>query len=563
MKNFFKQSKLILLLIFVWAGAMSVLAQTSEIPQGYEEMELLRTYNTSGEGVVMLYYTPVADGKLTAIQTGSYENHMFFAPPVYSDVYAYDNNYDKMLQTDYTVNPGGGYTLSYGLMAGKTYYFVAKLSNNDPINTVIFDFEAGSSDMSIELGVPYVVNYQSPVYVYSAENSGVLSAQWSIPNSNATAYFGEIAVGQEQFFLYNDIGCSEQVPPLSIENGDMGYLVKFYVEKGKNYYLYLNSNTSLQVVFTLDVNEEATGSIYSIEPIPGTTYDFVNFRYYWNLQTSPNWPTVESVEITYTELFGNAPITVEGPTVEMGGDALRIPADKIVQLIENNELKPNSEIIYTLHGLKAGGVYVTKNEMTQGKEFVTIGENGEVKITFFAGAPLTVESAYMPSVLYQTSAANDASLMGEINYSGPIATFSEITIIEGKVTQGGQSSGDDAPKFITVPESHIKINGNTIYIDFSGLNLTSLEPGDVSVWVAGVVGENGLYADYEGFSVGLFYLTLMEGSNTGVAGVINDEGEYKVYNSKGVLIPTVKNANDLNNLDKGIYIVNGNKVVVK
>ena len=45
--------------------------------------------------------------------------------------------------------------------------------------------------------------------------------------------------------------------------------------------------------------------------------------------------------------------------------------------------------------------------------------------------------------------------------------------------------------------------------------------------------------------------------------IAGEETSWTVYNMTGVKVLDTENAEDLNNLPKGIYIINGNKVIVR
>lgn len=551
----------LLMLATLLLGGFVTAHAEAEIPDGYQEMEFNHTYTPTSVGQVKLYYTAPANGILRVTQTGSYDSHLFDQAPAYSSDFYY--NLATPLPTDFTQS-GGSFQLEYAIGKGMTYYVVAKLNPYDDISALTYEWIPDQvTDNIVELGTPYTLSYQSPVYTYIADADGILSVEWSSLKAGEGAFNGAIAVGQQQFFLYTSAAHTPgtEVPPLSVENGETGYIVKFSVKEGDIYYLYLDSLGPFTCVFSLDTSAVAAASITNIEPVPGSAYDVTNFRYYWNMQFSPNGATVESVELTYIPNGSDTPTTIEVPMPEMGGDAYRIPADNLVALLESNSISPNTFFTYTFHGLKAGGIYVSENKMEEGSDYVTIGEDGEVAISFQAGKPITPTADTMPRTLYQKSSQGEEGTLGTITYDGEVSSAGEVSIIEGHVVQGGQSAGDNAPASISVPSNRVSIAGNVLTIDFGGLDMTTLSPGEITVYIAGVKGTNGLYADYSGNSVGTYYVTLVEGESSGIADVEAQDGVYHVYNLNGILVLTTDNAADLRNLNKGVYIVNGKKYV--
>lgn len=89
---------------------------------------------------------------------------------------------------------------------------------------------------------------------------------------------------------------------------------------------------------------------------------------------------------------------------------------------------------------------------------------------------------------------------------------------------------------------------------------------DMSVWCGGMTVE--CLSDYsEDLDADAFYYTYVL-TNLDLAGVESlvseaTDGIYKVYNLKGVKVLETKDACELYNLEKGIYIVNGKKYIIK
>ena len=102
---------------------------------------------------------------------------------------------------------------------------------------------------------------------------------------------------------------------------------------------------------------------------------------------------------------------------------------------------------------------------------------------------------------------------------------------------------------------------NTTFPMGSGL-LSSNAEMDTFVFGAGIenVTDQVVETDFMYFS---YIFTGVNGYN-GIESAIadSDNGLYKVYNLQGVNVMTTENKADLNNLDKGLYIINGKKTVI-
>ena len=103
----------------------------------------------------------------------------------------------------------------------------------------------------------------------------------------------------------------------------------------------------------------------------------------------------------------------------------------------------------------------------------------------------------------------------------------------------------------------VKISGNSIHIDLSG--------AEVGEWIVSIP-EGYVVIDNEMINCAqdITYNIISKGDNSAVTGIDADEtGMYRVYNLKGVNVLNTTDANDLRGLDRGIYVVNGKKVVIR
>ena len=548
-------------------------AYASGLPEGYEEMIFDKDITITAIGELKLYYSVPENGTLTVTQTGDNDSHLFASEPTFDSELYYNLNTPIPSRMEQGV-------MTYGLDKGEICYYVARLNPADNLSEVRFEWKAADqNDNILELNRPYQFNNQTPVYSLTAPASGILTAQWSALNSGDTAFDTSIANDNTQYFLYTNAACTRSAIPVFVGEGQNGWLVKFQVEAGQVYYVKLGSLDSYQCIFSLDEGAVAVASISGIEPLPGSAYSTKDYRNYWNIQLQPNNPTVERIDLSYVsaETEDTITITLENPVVDQF--AMRVPAASTVALIEDNAILYGSYFTYTLYGLKANGSYVTENDMTVGRDFVNIGENGKVEISFMVSDPIKAKSASLPQQLYQISNPADSTLCAQISYSGNIGSVGEINIIEGSIVQGGQTNGDNAPASVTVPADNVAFDGTILYIRFGGIDLSSLKPGSVTVWVGGVKGENGLLADYDGFSAGTYYLNLVAGTQPGynpeeqpeddpgnIDGIerveANSHGSFNVYNINGTFFVALRSSDDIRRLPKGIYIINGKKIKV-
>ena len=507
------------------------------IPADYVLMENGKEYIPTGFGSYKLYIQPEADITLIAHQNeGCTDGHIYSSLP---EVYEMAAN-NVMIITDPTPSEAGlegGTDLVYQLEGGKTYYAYLTNGTYDNLKSVIFEWEESVAEGGeIELGKEYTVDYNSPVYVYTPDADGILTVKWSDPEGEG-AFDGSIALGQAQYFLYTNIGCTTSAAPLNVAEGENGFVVTFLVKEGSSYYLKLSSLVPYTAVFSLDAGATVTPAITNIEPVPGTAYDATNFRNYMNIVVTPNNPSVDSVYINYTGTDGvTVNEKIEG--VEFGGDALRIPTDVIVNAVDNRLLEEGTYFTLTINGLMADGMYVEENLMTAGASFVEMGENGHVVIRYTYGQPVTLQNDVLPSPFLQWWAPGSEDAIAKLTFSGDIKaeTDYEVSVSEGQIIPGAINGGEDELASVVIPKDNISIEGNVLFINFSGVDMTSIKPGQATVLITGLQGTNGLYVQYGGQELYTGYVTMTEAevpantvkaitpaNNTNIEA--NDEGE--------------------------------------
>ena len=489
--------------------------QPGEMPEGYQAMEM-KSYAVNGVGAVKLVFTPNTSGTLVVTQTGDFDSHLYNVVPAYDSTYGYGTTTPIQTQGDGGYSGENPYTLKYGVAAGVTYYYVAKTNQYDGLSAVSFEFEGVNNDNIILLDTPYVVNYQSPVYTFTPEETGILTVTWTNPVPGGEPAIGtNFYQGSNQFFLYSDYGLSNAMPMLShdeIEN--VGCSVTFNVVAGEHYYLKLDALYRWQCVFTMQVGDLQAAAIKEIEPVPGTAYDTVNFQYYWNLITAPNAPSLDKVTLSYVpanDPNGNSTTielttqTIDGgvfPPYEFGGDAMRISAVQLNRLLSAGEIANETDIVFTIYGLKAAGEYVTENLMVRGDEYVTIGENGLVTVTFKCGTPIALLNANWPSPFLNGWERGDKAGMATLNYDKEVYHVGAVTVTQGRQYYGSEGGGDTPPYSVTVPAQNVTWQGNTVNIDFTGINFNMPSgTSEVTITVAGPTGQNGLPASYDGIPV--------------------------------------------------------------
>ena len=545
---------------------------------GYDPLVLGQTYYFDSVGGTKLYFTATQNGFLKVTQGGTYESHVWTAVPNTEDDGIYIN--DNIYGVGYGADDTDPYTLTYAVEAGKTYYIYGKINQYDDITTFTAVFETVIIENEIyediETAIPGL-----GIYKYVATGTGVLN----ISTNKYETSLGNL-VASHVFYTDPTLVDSSKVAPISGGDSSLnGFMWDFQVTAGETYYVYNPSNGATTFLLTLKAGETVTAKLVSVEPTAGTVFDWVNYMYSWNITFSPKDATASNATLTYTNAQGQT-VTENLDTSDYWGyDAQRgvfgVPSYRIYQLMSTGQASQNSDFIFDLYEVKAGGAYVTESEVANGVE---IGPDGHITIKFINGTPIQLISQKMPnSWPIPGFEANDPNAVVTLEFSGPVAKVSEVSIVNASVSEGSQTSGDEPPLSVDISQLYperIQYDGNVVTIDLSGIKLeqtidrydestgqtttvTSPFAVKTSTFKIGwVEGANGLNAKFDGSNWFTYFFT--PDTSTGIQNVVEAaDGVYKVYNLQGVNILNTVNAADLNSLTPGLYIVNGKKVLIR
>ena len=468
---------------------------TDEPTGDWTELQLDKTYVANAVGALTLKFTPTANGTLSVIQSNSYDSHFFNYEPKFDDEFGWLLNTPMVPLKDYQDGDVSPYTLPFAVEAGKTYYFVAKLNAYDDISDVLFTWENESDvENTIELNQNKSVK-PNEVYKFIAPMTGVLTV-----NTNKFST-GLAMEPNRQFVLFSNSVCTESVPALAVGASSEfeGYAITFYLEEGA--VCYLTNPTIENVTFLLTMEEvgELVPELVNIEPLPGRAYDKTNNKYYINMIFSPANATAEKVEVSYVTNDGNT-VTFQSPEFGYNEGAFRIDVRQLTEAMDNNNVKEGSEIKVKLYGVESMGSYLTKSQIVTGVE---IGEEGLVTLTYTSERPITLINDVLPRPLY-TYGTQQAVL----TFSGDVAAVGEVSVVAGRQYWGSAPSTEEPDLNVIIPETNVYIETNTVTVDFTGVDLSELGEGDCTIFVQGVQGINGLYADIDGIAVYQGYTTL-------------------------------------------------------
>ena len=290
-----------------------------------------------------------------------------------------------------------------------------------------------------------------------------------------------------------------------------------------------------ELVKAVDAYEAITK--ITVDPVPGTCEKLPN-----HITLTFSNP-VESIDYIMLSNEANNPwnrIPVE--TFEFNAEKTVLTVDIDPALLTSNYM-----------GLMMEGTDVNGNSLTYGdwEDVISLEYNIPVPVNSYVMQSVNPEegevSELQKFVITLTNAYNPRDFVGGLDTSKEIV----LKNVAGEVVAKGTASFDD-----------VMYNGElTIELD-----KTITEAGKYTLVVPEGLAYNSMYNQYgidNGIEDGAIYnpeivLNYTVVISTGVESVEVANGEVEVYNLNGVLV-----AKSLSNLPKGVYVVNGKKVVVK
>lgn len=329
--------------------------------------------------------------------------------------------------------------------------------------------------------------------------------------------------------------------------------------------------------------------VSEIVPTPGTVFNYGEFQ-----EISVMFSGAVKVEgssyVTYTDKSGTV-VThdFEFPYVEMRGDqrydvllnyAYYEPSDNVTfppyydTMLDEADFSKGFTV--TVENIEA--VDESALTLADGIENVTI-ENGTVTIAYQMELGPTVVNQEIPKVFYTFWPEGSGAGNAVIIFDQPIATVETAQIQMGHQTWGSETAGGDDP----IPYFNFTpvINNQTVSVFMDGVDFQELADkfvkNDLSVYTEvtfflhGIYGTNGLPYRANGLPVLVNYIPFEnepypgdeptpDDPTTGIGSLLNSEfngdAMHKIYNLQGVEV-------NPDNLSRGIYIVNGKKVVIR
>ncbi|MCH5242001.1 MAG: hypothetical protein J1F67_06215 [Muribaculaceae bacterium] len=549
MRKTFTLAKLAMGLLILGAGVATASAEnTLVMGEAYTGLSAANPLEGS--------FTADANGTLYVAQTGSYDSHLFKSADNYTESnWIVSDGYTQKLNV---------YTLPYVLSKGQTVYFYGPSGNYDTLTSVEFTWEANEQGLAvITENVPFKA-YET-VMEYTPAIDGILTIEAS------TYYQFNWASPAGTGLLFSDLGLNQKVDLQYVgSEQDMDTPPTHYstpVIGGTTYYFYNSLVSNCEFTFTL---AELTGvAIVEVTPTPGMSFDYAgDYGAGVLLSFDPKSVEFDHAYITYTPAGTESEVTeelinVDGQIGENGQYEYTEGYWKFqaVSLYFARAAK-GTDLTLTLTNVNYNGIQIT--ESTLDNDAVVV-EDGNVSITWVRPAvDMAIVEQSWPTMIYSSSPAGDSSMIATITFNEDVVSKPSASMVFGTQYWGAGSSGDNPDPGMDLPCS---VDGATITVDFSGINFGALYNSgskvynNITVFIGNIVGADGQkFIDQNpGIAQNISYQNSPAPEGPSSVSTLEKEKESNsIYNLNGVKVD-----NNINNLSKGVYIINGKKVIVK
>lgn len=442
--------------------------------------------------------------------------------------------------------------IAFSLLLGAVSLFSAHVSAAVPNPIPTADELPVFSQFDTQISIPSYADRE--IYKWIPEANGELNIYY---NGDPETLFIGTTYDDEDYTVFENWMIVNSAIEDSIEGYKYGY--NYQITKGATYYISLplvNFNSASVAYFEWipgSAESEPEG-VLSVNPMPE---EDVNFEY----------NTYTDITLWFNGLvtnFGEATLSYNEETITLKRPSqitTNVIPDKYIKLVISDLISEIAEegaknFTITINDVTVNGDPVTEN-FTE-NSLVTV-DNGVITLTYSIDmSPVYLaEDSLWPSMFYSFWPEGDPNALAVLEFSSNIKSVDYVSVIMGQ-TFPGNISETEFPEYPLTPV----IEGNKIILDFAGV-VRLADTSTVTINIMHVVGENGLTASLGTYgTIMCKYIpysaeeapqdpsaitTLPESRTTG-----------PVYNLHGVKV-----ADSLNGLDKGIYILNGKKIILK
>ncbi|MCH5224828.1 MAG: hypothetical protein J1D77_02470 [Muribaculaceae bacterium] len=433
---------------------------------------------------------------------------------------------------------------------------------------------------AITPGVTYNLAQEGDYFTFKPVQSGPITIQtnftgkqtglMNLQNQTCFFMFSEYA----DIFLQMVVNYAENVE-------GQGWSFIFNVEANKNYVIGYNDllRGAGPIEFTLTVGDiqAVPSTLNYCYPTPGSSIDLASGFDYLVVGFDQTVTKIAGANLSYTDKMGqpqyiSIPSGVNGYSIDV--DPYRLRIDNFTQFY--SEAKKDADYDFPFYinfeNIECGAGPVTSVNLKEGGEFITIGSGSNVSIEYNFIDNVRLLDAVIPNPFYAFWPEGTAAGMAVMTFDSPInMKEAEISLVMGHHIPGASGTrADDDPDPFFSPSYSLNDDNTVLTIDFTGVSYDErLQKTyeEVSLIITGIYGENGLLAimgggTEENPAVDNYFLRFIPYVNeaydpAGIENILAEGESIKgVYNIQGIKV-------DPDKIQKGIYIVNGKKVMVK
>lgn len=417
----------------------------------------------------------------------------------------------------------------------------------------------------------YSLSKEGDYYTFTPTTTGDITVQTNYTGNVSALMYQPTGVSYFFFYAYEDIFIQESVGAYTLVE-DEGWSFVFNVKANTEYVFGYNDLLGSPIDFTITLGNEneVPATLTYVYPTAGTYFDQAININDFTLEFDQSLKSVGSVYLSYTDTNGQAqkatvPAGPEGYVIESQILIIRIANVNNIFYNMKKQADTSSPFYLVIEDCQGGGGPVTSAKLNQGQDAVTVtGNNISIEYNFVDNVRLV--SAQFPSTFYASWPEDYDGGTATLTFDGPVKPKATVSVVLGEHYFGDTGGGDDEdpdPSF--EPKYSFNSDNTVMTIDFKGIDYgaAAFKPYSyVTVMVYSIFGEDGTQVIMSGGTdenptivPNLSKIIPFVNSSAGVESLLADpSANGAIYDLQG---------RKVNNPTKGLYIVNGKKVVVK
>lgn len=372
-------------------------------------------------------------------------------------------------------------------------------------------------------GTTYTISEKGQYYLFTPTTNTIeIQTNASTLGALGAGTMGDMGYN-EFFFVQADydknvyVGVNQE----SQTQESTGYKFTFSVDTSKQYLIgWQAQNTEIKGGFTFEIITDVSQTPYNlttIEPVPGGALDYNEIKQI--VMTFDAIPVCESVTVSYTDNQGKpqsfevaqfAYDNTAGEYWEIIEAAKRMSIrlvnvegnSKFLQAQANADLTQPFQVI--INGLSNEAKLLQLDSSLESNTAMSISEDGTLKLSYFFPGEFTLDNEVWPPSFYGYWKPGNKDGIATLTFNDDLNTSKTptVSVTMGQHQKGSITAGDNPDPSWNLASSAITVNGNTLTINFTGIEYyksAGSSYSQVTVMVDGLYKKNGqaFYVDGE------------------------------------------------------------------